>query len=149
LRYGYGPGYEDRLAYAMHGRVFCLGDCDRHPDVTHTIAEQLARERAQAPRLTIADARDRAELEQLLGPAERPPAYLPTYPGDRVEWRRERAPWWHWRRWAGIPVTRVHFTPGTDPWNRPWCSCGQPVELHAHIPGSTTGAWCYAPKDAR
>jgi hypothetical protein len=145
-RYGYGPDYAGRLEYAMHGRVFCRADCDRHPDVTRAIADQLARERAQAPKLTIADAQDRAELEQLLGPAERPPAYLPAYPGDRAEWRLERAPWWHWRRWARRPRLRVYFTAGSDPWGRPWCNCGDPLQTHAHMPH---GALVYPPKEAQ
>jgi hypothetical protein len=54
--------------------------------------------------------------------------------------------------YRGRPVRAVPRPYGgrsTDPWGRAWCDCGEPVELHAHIPGSYTGAWCYAPREVR
>lgn len=52
-----------------------------------------------------------------------------------------------WRPPRAVPVP--YGGPHSDPWGRAWCDCGEPLELHAHIPGSITGAWCYAPRDVR
>lgn len=90
--------------------------------------------------------------------------WLPTRPGqvfelqggpvgDLPQLRDPQLPYdtgpdaYTWRPPRAVP--RPYGGRGSDPWGRAWCDCGEPLELHAHIPGSVTGAWYYAPKDVR
>jgi hypothetical protein len=87
-------------------------------------------------------------------PGEMRGDWLPTSPGQVFEFRGgplgdvESSPdAYSWRPPRAVP--RPYGGRLSDPWGRAWCDCGEPVELHAHIPGSYTGAWCYAPREVR